>query len=173
MSNTSWSGSLKKALTKNDEPMRVAVVGIGHELRGDDAAGVMVTRALKPLVSGQEHVLVIDAGSAPENHTGPLRRFQPDLVLLVDAAQMNERPGTVLWLPWQATGGISASTHTLPPYILAKYLAAEFGCEVALLGIQPADTTIGWPLSPAAQQSVAMVVKELAQELQNEGDAYV
>lgn len=176
MSNTSWSSSLKrdqKALRKLDHPLRVAVVGIGHELRGDDAAGVQIARALKTRLRGQKHLLVIEGGQAPENQTGLLRRFQPDLVLLVDAAQMNEFPGTVRWLPWQATMGLSASTHTLPPYMLAKYVTAEFGCEVALLGIQPANTTIGLPLSPVVQQSVATVVKELAQVLPNEGDGYV
>ena len=40
----------------------------------------------------------MEAGPAPENFTGPLRRFRPDLVLLVDAAQMDAEPGTIGWL---------------------------------------------------------------------------
>jgi hydrogenase 3 maturation protease len=172
MSNTSWSNSLKKALTKHDQP-RVAVVGIGHDLRGDDAAGVEVARALKPLLCSHENVLVVEGGLAPENQTGLLRRFQPDLILLVDAAQMNEAPGTIHWLPWQAVRGLSASTHTLPLSILAQYLTVQLDCEVALLGIQPADTTIGLPLSFVVQQSAARVIKKLVQVLQNEGDVYV
>lgn len=107
----------------------------------------------------RDSVLVIAAGAAPENHTGVLRRFAPDLVLLVDAAQLDEAPGRVRWLAWQETSGLSASTHTLPPHLLAQYLTGELGCEVALIGIQPGDTTIGAPLSPEVQRAAAEIVE--------------
>ena len=42
---------------------------------------------------------------------------------------------------------------------------SEFGCEVALVGIQPADTTMGAPLSQAAQAAVQAVAQALAQLL--------
>jgi len=105
---------------------------------------------------------VISAGPAPENYTGPLRRFQPDLVILVDAADMGEAPGTVRCLACEETTGLSASTHTLPPYVLAHYLTASLGCQVILLGIQPADTSIGKPLSPTVRQAVVAVAQGLA-----------
>jgi hydrogenase 3 maturation protease len=87
-----WSSLLKQALTaqKTRNQPRVAVVGVGHELRGDDAAGVIAARLLKAVLADDDPVLVVEGGSAPENHTGPLRRFAPDLVLLVDTAQMGE-----------------------------------------------------------------------------------
>lgn len=163
--SSDWTSSLKQALTSSHKPPRVAVVGIGHELRGDDAAGVMVARALMPLLAGRAHGLVLDGGAAPENHTGLLRRFAPDLVLLVDAAQMDEPPGTVRWLAWQEASGLSASTHTMPPYVIARYLNIELGCEVALIGIQPAQTTIGAPLSAPIQKAVGEVVNGLVQVL--------
>lgn len=139
---------------------------MGHELRGDDAAGVAVARALQSRLAGLQ-AIVIDAGPAVENCTGLLRRFGPDLVLLIDAAQMDDEPGAVRWLAWQDTDGLSASTHTLPPRVLAQYLTSEFGCEVALLGIQPADTTMGAPLSPAAQAAVQSVTQALADMLED------
>ena len=140
---------------------RVAILGIGHELRGDDAAGLSVARKLLERSSGRSNLLVIEAESAPENHTGPLRRFEPDLVLLVDAAEMGEASGVIRWLDWQETTGLSASTHTLPPYVLAQYLTSELHCDVALIGIQPAGTTIGAPLSPEVGQAVEAVVQAL------------
>ena len=133
-------------------PQRVALLGIGQELRGDDGAGVAVARGLSPLA--HPRFLVIEAGHAPENHTAPLRRFRPDLVLLVDAAEMGDRPGTVRWLAWEETSGLSASTHTLPLYMLARYLVHAIGCEVVLVGIQPAHTDLDRPLSPAVAGAV-------------------
>ncbi len=151
--------------------LRVAILGIGHELRGDDAAGAMVARALQERagtegwVDGSLHVWVVDAGSAPENYAGAVRRFRPDLVLLIDTAEMDEAPGTIRWLAWQDTSGLSASTHTLPPSIFAQYLIRECGCQVALIGIQPFDLSLGAPLSPAVQAAVDELVQALSRSL--------
>ncbi|MCS7221416.1 MAG: hydrogenase 3 maturation endopeptidase HyCI [Anaerolineae bacterium] len=163
-------------MRRPDGPPRLAVVGIGHELRGDDAAGVVVARNLVEAFSNQgpstegssgvafwlsDWLLVVDAGPAPENCTGPLRRFEPDLVLLVDAAQMGTAPGEIRWLTWEDVSGLGMSTHMSSLRLLAGYLAAELGCEVALIGIQPADDSLGAPLSPAVRQAVEVITEEL------------
>ncbi len=117
---------------------------------------------LRPLLAGDEQVLVIEAGPAPENFTSVLRRFKPDLVLLVDSALMEEAPGTVRWLNWQETEGISASTHTLPLHIFASFLIAELGCAMALLGVQPEQTYADAPLTPRVQAAAEDIVGALA-----------
>ncbi len=157
-----WLSQTLKRLSLVDRLPRVALLGVGNELNGDDAAGLLVARALQVRLAGIDRLLVIDAGPAPENQTGTLRRFQPDLVILVDAAQMNEEPGTVRWLRWQDTTGLSASTHTLPPYMLAQYVTSELGCDMALIGIQPLSNLFEGPLSPIIQQAVESVVEVLA-----------
>ena len=166
MSKPFWQNSLTqklRSLSKPDRSTRVAVVGIGSELRGDDAAGGRVAQALQSTVEADRDppLLIIDAGVAPENFTGTLRRFEPDLVLLIDAAQMNEAPGSIQWIDWQDTSGLSASTHTLPPYVLSEYLVNELNCEVALIGIQPQGNEFGAPLSLEVQQAIAEIVRTL------------
>jgi hydrogenase 3 maturation protease len=162
--------SLLRSLPRGGGPARVAVVGIGNETAGDDAAGVAVARRLSEQLGDQENMLVLDGGPAPENQTGPLRRFKPALVLLVDAAQMDEPPGSVRLLNWEETSGLSASTHTLPPYLLAQYLVAELECRVALLGIQPEQNDFGAPLSNTVASVVEMVASELALMVDSETD---
>jgi len=153
-------------------PGRVAVLGIGQELRGDDAAGLKVAQRLWAVrePAAEERVLIVQAGPAPENQTGTLRRFGPDLVIMVDAAEMGEAPGTVRWLDWKETTGITAVGHALPLHVLAGYLVAELGCQVCLLGIQPATASIfsdeiGAPLSQEVSDAVRQVVGELAELL--------
>jgi hydrogenase maturation protease HycI len=172
---SSWRRALRRTLLagRKGRPLRTAIVGVGHELRGDDAAGVAVARGLRAAIALRclqnvvaDRLYIADAGPAPENYAGPLRCFEPDLVLLVDAAQLGATPGTVRYLAWQETCGLSASTHTLPPYVIAHYLSAALGCEVALIGIQPADTSFGAPLSPPVSRAVAAVVQALADLLQ-------
>jgi hydrogenase 3 maturation protease len=170
MQSQSWQASLKASLNPSkraEQPIRLAVLGIGHELCGDDAVGVRLAAMLRPLVTGNEGVLVIEAGPAPENFTGPLRRFQPDLVLLVDAAQMDSVPGSIGWLDLQSVGGISASSHTLPLHILVSYLVAELGCQVALIGIQPEQTFADAPLTPQVQAATQSVIQVLLDCLKN------
>ncbi len=164
-----WPNNLSQALKKlqsklpDNRPAKIAVVGIGNELCGDDAAGVTIARALQPYESDQ--LLVIDAGPAPENCTGPLRRFAPDLVLLVDAAQMDETPGAISCVAWQDTTGFGASTHTLPPYVLAQFLMATLECDVALVGIQPASMGYDEPCSPEVNRAIDSVVETLTEML--------
>jgi hydrogenase 3 maturation protease len=164
MSNPSWSEQLRQSLRRlpTDRPPRVAVVGVGQELNGDDGAGLAVARALGSRLGSQDWLLIVEAGSAPENQTGRLRAFGPDLVLFVDAAQMGAAPGTVRLLPWQATTGLSASTHTLPLHILARFLTHDLGCDVALLGLQPHQNRVDAPLSDAMREVVDRVVDDLA-----------
>ena len=152
-------------------PPRVAVVGVGQELNGDDAAGVLAARALSQRQragSSDAHrpvpvsLLVIEAAHAPENCTGAIRRFAPDLVILVDAADMGDPPGTVRWLDWRDAAGLGASTHTLSLYMMARYLATDLACDVGLIGIQPQDTSLGVPVSSAVRRAARAAAQGLA-----------
>jgi hydrogenase 3 maturation protease len=153
--------------------MRIAVVGVGQELLGDDAAGLAVCSRLDELLRsssdssalGRAPALVLAAGPAPENCTAQLRRFAPDRVVLVDAARMDAPPGTVRWIPCESADGIGGSTHTLPLRLLCEYLTASLGCRVDLLGIQPAGTELGAPLSEAARAGVETAASQLAELL--------
>jgi hydrogenase 3 maturation protease len=156
-----------KRLGQVNQPPRVAVLGMGNELLSDDGAGIIVARALQRLVSSHSRLLVIDAGPVPENFTGQLRRFKPDLVLIVDAAQLGEPAGTVRCVGWKSSSGFSGSTHSLPLHVLAGYLNAELGCEVLLLGIQPADISAGSRLSVIVGQTVERLVPTLADILED------
>lgn len=149
----------------------MAVVGVGQTLKGDDAAGVLVAQALvKRQRAGSSDaprpapfsLLVVEAAHAPENCTGAIRRFAPDLVVLVDAAEMGDPPGTIRWLDWRDTAGLDVSTHTLSPSMVARYLVAELRCEVALIGIQPQDTSLGVPVSPPVRRAVRTVADGLS-----------
>jgi hydrogenase 3 maturation protease len=160
----SWQESLKADLSrlkKPDQPIRLAVLGVGHELYGDDAVGVWLAGRLKECFPGQAGLLSIQGGPAPENFTGTIRKFSPDIVLLVDAALMSLEPGQTGWLDWRDTTGFSASTHTLPLHLLASYLTSELSCEVRLLGIQPDSCQVGDPLSPVVQTAAEEIVAAL------------
>jgi hydrogenase 3 maturation protease len=131
-------------------------------MRADDAAGVLVARTLSQRdVAADDGVLILDAGHAPENRTGELRRFNPDVVVIIDAADMGEQSGTIQFIPVESIDGMSASTHSLPLSMLARYLKLELNCVVAFLGIQPDSNEVGERVSPDVFAAVHELVDEL------------
>lgn len=158
-----WKQTLQMIVTK--QPGRLAIVGMGQELRGDDAVGVEIIRCLQRDNLSFRSVLLLDVGAAPENFTGSLRRFMPDVVIFIDAVVMNKVAGHVQFVDLQNTAGYIASTHTLSLRLLANYLQSELHCSVFLLGIQPLQTDLCNCVSPSVQQSLNSVVQILSDGL--------
>ncbi|HLO28321.1 MAG TPA: hydrogenase 3 maturation endopeptidase HyCI [Anaerolineales bacterium] len=160
---TSLSLLLNQLAAESGTPERIAIVGIGNQYRCDDAAGILIARSLSQheCVADAHRILILEAGHAPENSTGELRKFAPNLVLLIDAAEMGKAPGTVEWISEEDIDGMSASTHSLPLSMLALYLKMELNCNVILLGIQAASNEVGETVSSEVLQAVNEIVKEL------------
>ena len=167
MSHSSWKASLQQLLNQQTAESRIAIVGIGNTLRSDDAAGILVARALKKsrLLPDLKSMFVMDAGHAPENTTGELRTFAPDTVLLIDAVEMGEAPGTIRWVDMEEIEGMSASTHSLPLSMLASYLNWELKCEVTLLGIQLKTNDVGETVSADVSRAVNLVVSAIHESI--------
>lgn len=149
---------------------RLAIVGVGHPLRGDDAVGPEVAVRLRARLPLSNHILIVDAGPVPENATGVLRRFQPTQVLLIDAADLRRAPGAVRLLYPAQLRGLSASTHSLPLDVLANYLNVELGCEVVMLGVQPQTVGVGAPLSAPVKVAINQIVEILVNDLLQPAD---
>ncbi len=158
-----WKTSLRQALSPlpDGRPPRLAVAGLGQTLRGDDGAGPAVVGRLAELLPDAS-LLLLDAGHAPENCLGPIIRFRPDAILLIDAARGNGAPGTLVWLRPEEADGRGGSTHTLSLAMLSSYLATESGAAVHILGIEPANVAFGEGLSPAVELAVADAAASIA-----------
>lgn len=168
MSNWQWKGQLLhnlERLVQGNEPPRVAVMGVGNELKGDDALGVQIARRLGPRAQASERLCVMEAGLAPENFCGALRRFKPDLVLLIDAAQMDEPPGMTKVVDLDTAAQVGISTHSPSFHMLVDYLEVELGCEFIVLGIQADDLSYGATLSPPVKEAVDTVADKLVDML--------
>jgi hydrogenase 3 maturation protease len=165
MSPRTWPENLQAWTARQSRTARVVVLGVGNSMRSDDAAGPLVAHRLAKsgLACNPDSFLVIDAGNAPENTTAELRRFAPQLIILIDAAEMGAAPGTIRWIEMEEIDGMSASTHTMPLSMLAKYLVLELGCEVKILGIQPQSTEIG----ESVNRGVLLAVDEVVDGLVN------
>ena len=145
---------------------RVVVVGVGSEMRGDDAAGMDVLKGLKGGLKSR-NVLLIEGGVAPENFTSQIRRFRPSHVIFVDATDFGAKPGNVVIAEPGAITGQSVSTHTVPLSALAGYIREQTGSDVALVGIQPERANLGAKMCDPVKISVGKVVEILLEELKS------
>jgi hydrogenase 3 maturation protease len=120
---------------------RVAVLGIGSDLRQDDAAGILVAAQLDKAAKKKKNPYGFKAylgETAPENLTGEIKRYKPTHLIIVDTIDIKEKPGTILLLsPEMVASGISFSTHKLPAEVLVNYFMSSFKCQVMIIGIQP------------------------------------
>ena len=80
---------------------------------------------------------------------------------------MGEAPGTIRWIDMDKLDGLSASTHSMPLSLLAKYLALEIDCDVKLLGIQPCSNEVGETVSTEVLEAVDEIVQEWVKKLEH------
>lgn len=131
---------------------KIVVLGVGSELRGDDAAGTLVAEQLKG-----SKLQVIIGGTAPENFTGEIKRLKPSHLIIIDAAEMHCPPGTLKLVGLDEIGGYSFSTHALPLKVMADFILNEITCAILVIAIQPKTLEFGAALSPEVKSAIALV----------------
>ena len=131
---------------------KVVVAGIGNPFRRDDFVGVEIVRNLKNKVSGS--VYLIEAETIPESYMQKITDFKPTHILLIDAGIINKPAGTPQLADHaQLIRKTSISTHTLPLRIFCGYLTQTTAAKIALLIIQPQDTSFGEGLTTKLKQT--------------------
>jgi len=150
--------------------IRVCILGVGTELCHDDAAGLYLIERLAerlkvPVGEATGRLLLVSGGPAPENFSGTIREFQPDLLVVVDAAFLELPTGSIQLLPEERAAGLSFSTHMLPLPMLLSYLKLACNCQTCLVGIQPATTEQGIGMSPRAQEGAELLASILEKAL--------
>jgi hydrogenase 3 maturation protease len=127
-----------------DENRRVAVLGVGSDLRADDVVGVLIAQRLRDICDKRKECRMASfiGCAAPENITGEITKFMPTHLIVIDAADLDTKPGVAKVLSADDIGGISFSTHQLPLKIVVDYIVMSCHCEVIIIGIQPGSLEI-------------------------------
>ena len=135
--------------------MKNLLLGIGNPLRRDDGAGNYVAKSFRK--AGWR---VIDCGTAPENFSGTVRRHHPDLLVLVDAADMGLAPGEYAIIPKEKIRDVGIGTHQLPLDIFIDFLGDAPGATL-VIGIQPLRVEMGEGLTHAVQGGADRLIRIL------------
>jgi hydrogenase 3 maturation protease len=147
---------------------KIALLGIGNELRRDDSVGLAVIDGLGELIDDPS-ISLVKCHEVPENFTGRVKRFNPACVILIDAADFGGAPGEVRVFELNELEGIEITTHRPSLAVLGEYLQSETSAGIFVIGIQPADREFGEGLSPTARRASIVVADALRTALNRFG----
>ncbi|MFX1474955.1 MAG: hydrogenase maturation peptidase HycI [Promethearchaeota archaeon] len=154
----SWQHQLTAALRNSP---RTVIIGVGNDLKADDGVGPYIVKQLQNRVP--ENVELINASTVPENFISRLCDMNPSLVLIVDAALMNEPPGTIRLIDKDTIGGVAFSTHQLPLTFFIEYVLNQIETTILVLGIQPLNVEFTQPITPPVQEAADKIVKTITE----------
>ena len=137
---------------------KIALLGVGAELRGDDGAGMAVVHKLRELTRKQPFIALefeaFEGANAPENATCFINAFSPRQIVIIDAADIGLAVGAVREIPVGEISGTAFSTHTLPMKVVTDYLAQTTGATITIIGMQPKALEFDAPLSGEMEMGV-------------------
>jgi hydrogenase maturation protease len=149
--------------------MTSCVIGVGNDLRGDDAAGLLVARKLARTCG--DDLRVAECEGEPVTL---LDMWQDcDRAIVVDATQSGAAPGTIRRIAAHAgplpPGLAGTSTHLLG-VADAVELARALGrlpARTIVYGIEGATFDTGAPLSEVVEAAVERVATAIRRELES------
>ncbi len=131
------------------------VFGVGNEDNGDDGVGPFIAKNVDfPGWQG------INCSVSPENYTGVVQKECPEFLVIVDATEMDLKPGEFRIIPRSSIDELAISTHYMPLSILMRYLS-EDARYVVFVGIQPKQRE--GELSKEVRESAYMILEYLRQ----------
>jgi hydrogenase maturation protease len=148
------------------------VIGLGNPLMGDDGLGIVVARRLLSRTDLPDGVQVVDGGTWGLNLLPVIE--DAEHVLLVDAIDVAEAPGTLIRLPrerlprYLATK-ISPHQVDLRDVLALAELRGTLPEDTTAMGLQPQIVALGTALSPLIDERIEELVSAVLAHLHARG----
>jgi len=160
--DANWRPRLREILTSASPTEKVALVGVGHPMRGDDFVGSFIVKTLMKRIRTGD-VVLFDAEDGVEWITSKIAAFNLRHLVLLDACQMNLDAGEVALVPLAETSYPFFTTHGIPLKLLVNELLSSV--ETSILAVQPGrmglNETLSPPVSAAADAISNFVISTL------------
>jgi hydrogenase maturation protease len=155
---------------------RILVLGVGNTLLKDEGIGVKVVEKLQSGYSFSSNVELMDGGTLGLRLLDPISNA--DYVIVVDAVQNAQPPGTLYRLPADDLAKRVTFKNSLHQLDLVETLAyAEIlgnRPEAVIIGIEPADIS---PWGTELTEPIAALLPEMCsrvlKEIESAGGSYV
>ena len=164
--DANWQFQVREILASASPTERVALVGVGHPMRGDDFVGSFIVKTLMKKIRMDE-VLLFDAEDGIEWVISKIAESNPNHLILLDACQMNANPGEVVLIPLAETDYPFFTTHGIPLKLLVGKLLPSV--ETSILAIQPSRMGLSENFSPAVAAAAASISNLIVATLKGSG----
>ncbi|MEJ2199941.1 MAG: HyaD/HybD family hydrogenase maturation endopeptidase [Desulfuromonadaceae bacterium] len=146
----------------------VLVLGLGNRLMTDDALGGRVIEVLERDYRLPPGVKILDGGTLGLDLLPHLEGVEK--LLLVDALDLGEQPGTIFRLagaevPRAFAGKLSVHQMGLQDLLAVAELQGHLPSELVFWGAQTASVTMGLAMTPALEAALGQVVAGAVSEL--------
>lgn len=147
------------------------ILGVGNPLMGDDGVGVLAVQQMLSRPDLPAGITVLDGGTAGLGLIPLFEQYRR--VILVDAVEMGERPGTIRRFAWDEVRpherGCVLSLHQ-SDLNEALALAEALRCLPPVLiiyGVQPQHMDWDQPMSDAVRHALPGLVEALMTEVRS------
>jgi hydrogenase 3 maturation protease len=131
----------------------ILFVGIGNRLKSDDGVGVFISERIEK----RENISSLTVETGIENYIGKINKLSPDLIVLIDCADLKMAPGTSKLLPVEEILDMTFNTHT----ISLRRITEFFRMPVFVLAIQPEKIDFGEIMSYLVMQEAEELVRSI------------
>ncbi|MCE5344927.1 MAG: hydrogenase maturation protease [Bacteroidales bacterium] len=145
---------LNNILSQRDK--KKLFVGIGNLLKMDDGVGVYISKKIK----NKKTVSSLTAETSIENYIGKINSLKPDILVLIDCADIKSPAGTFKLLTLSQIQDITFNTHN----ISLRRLSEFFRMPVYVLGIQPEKIDFGENISYIVKNVAYKIIKQINKE---------
>ena len=114
--------------------MTFLLMCIGNRFGGDDAVGPYIADKLN--LKKLDDIKVVNCETTPENYTSVVKKLNPDLLIIIDAVEMELNAGEIRIVPKNRIGKFCVSTHGIPISLIIDYLK-QYIKKIIFIGIQP------------------------------------
>lgn len=137
-------------------------MGVGNELRTDDAAGLEIASSLRRRLGSAPApgVKIYSSTPAPERLLSKLA-LAGGTIVVFDSVEASTSPGQVVFCPLADTKYGFFGTHNIP-LKLVPGMDGRLG-DVFLVGVQPASLEVGSGLSEIVRESIREIVDVVAE----------
>lgn len=144
--------------------MQTLILGIGNELLGDEGVGVHAARLLRK-ESLPKQTKIIEVGTAILDALPDLE--QADRVIILDAMQDDQPPGTVYKIPLDHCSGASciASMHGFDIFRVMALAGCSSPPPVLVFGVEPQQINWSLELSTTVTDSMPYLLDAVQAEL--------
>ena len=137
---------------------KILFAGVGNVLRSDDGVGVAIVSGIMPA----NNILTLLVEVSIENYICKINSLSPDILIIADCIDFHRCPGYADIIPVGQTKEFNVSSHNISLKRVAEFLKME----VYILGVQPADLSIGEHLTPAVRSSAQNIIEIIGDVLE-------